>query len=218
MNNTVEQTKRPFTREEILFFENGFFTVEITDPVIKDQIDRIGAAMVNGLEQWDYDEIDSDIKMPRWSAHYEFDDQLCRDMVDLYLPIIKQYSFIYDEQSRVTELSMQAGIHTPALSWHSDYIDTHRADAFILTYPGTIPLNGGELLVGKRTIWNAIDETIRIKPDPYTVVFINNMNPFFVHKVLPLTTEDNFKRLVCSIGWRRNDVLAQTSKTIPRYK
>lgn len=218
MNNTVEQTKIPFSREEILFFESGFFTVEITDRVIKAQIDRVSALMVNDIDNWNYDDIDYDIKMPNWSSHYNFDDQLCHDMVELYLPIIKQYPFIYDDQSHITELSMQAGIHAPALNWHSDYIDTHRADAFILTYPGTVNLDGGELLLGKRTVWNTIDEIIRIKPNPYTIVFINNMNPFFVHKVLPLSAQDNFKRFVCSIGWRRNDVLAQTSRTIPQYK
>ncbi len=204
MNNTVEQTKRPFTKEEIMFFESGFFVYEIEDPILRERVSQLGKKMTDGIDSWVFDNVDTDVKMPHWSAFYDFNDPLCLEFINLYQPIIERHSFIYDSMSKVTELSMQSGIHHPALSWHSDYVDTHRADAFMLTYPGTGPLNGGELLMGKRTIWNTVDETFRMAPDPYKIIFINNMNPFFVHKVEPLKAEDNFKRLVCSIGWRRN--------------
>lgn len=188
----------------INFFKNGFFIHKLT-PQEQESVSVLSKSLKATKDTWIFDLDESDVIMPRWCVFSQNHTQ--RDMaLDVYLPIIKQYKWIYDNFSAVTEVCIHAGLHIPALQWHTDYADSHRSDFFILAYPNDVPIEGGELLIGERTLCGTYRELYRFKPSPTELIVINNMNPFFVHKVEPIKSNDPFQRILCLIGWRKNSL------------
>ena len=96
--------------------------------------------------------------------------------------------------------------------WHWDGLA--KADVLVLVYfckrgERWLPQDGGELLIGERKIpdpmgimsdFSDVKEVGRIPPRERTVVFVNNQNPFLVHKPEPVKTGKD--RFVLTAGFR----------------
>lgn len=189
-------------QQMINFFKNGFFIHKLTLDEQK-RVATLSESLVASMDKWRYDIDETDVIMPPWCVFSHEHAQ--RELVlNTYLPIIQQYKWMFDDFSDVTEVCVHAGLHIPAMQWHTDYADSHRSDIFILAYPNIAAIDGGELLVGERTLYGTFEEFYRFTPTPTEIIVINNMSPFFVHKVEPMKSGFAFDRILCLVGWRRN--------------
>lgn len=208
IDNTVKHVQQKIEPCDVSFFNCGYYVHNISDTQTRKRVESLANDIATSSTMWLPDKIEQDSLMPEWSRCGNFSDPQAEEMLDVYIDIIKSHSSWFDDRSRIIEMSLQCGVHGASTFWHTDYYDTHRSDAFILAYPVCWdPSWGANLEIGLRDLGGDIVNTTVFNLTPHKVLFINNMNPFFVHRVqMLLNAEQNFNRFMLLIGWKRNAV------------
>lgn len=152
------------------------------------------------------EKIDQESEYNDWAMHNAPDNllQSCRGLLESE-SIMGIWMEAY--RAQMSFISLWNGAED--LDWHWD--GPAQADFFFLIYlnrkTGWPEDGGGELIVGVRDVssgylktnLSVVREAQRIRPASRTLVCVNNQNPRFVHKVLPLKNAD--ERTVLMIGF-----------------
>lgn len=208
IDNTIKHARQKIESCDVSFFNCGYYVHNICDTQTQKQVFNLAEQITTSATTWAPDNIEQDSLMPEWSRTGDFSDPQADEILQVYSNIIKSHSSWFDDRSRIIEMSLQCGVHGASTFWHTDYYDTHRSDAFILAYPVFWePAWGANLEIGLRDLSGSIINTVVFNLTPHKVLFVNNMNPFFVHRVQELLNhEQNFNRYMLLIGWKRNAV------------
>lgn len=141
--------------------------------------------------KFEYDLVETDIEVAIMTPH---EHNYC---ISIFQPILEDYKSIFGTNPKLN-IHISRKCHYKSKIFHTDYYD-RLSDFFILFYPMEWNSdNGGELQVGKRELLLSNVEVLQtIAPSLYSVVIINNMNPLFVHQVLPTLVNDETRYLGC---------------------
>lgn len=140
---------------------------------------------------FEVDRVETDIEVAMMTPQ---EHEYC---ISLFQPIINDFTPIFGTNPKLN-IHISRKCHYKSKVFHTDYYD-RLSDFFILFYPiEWDPDNGGKLQVGKQDLLLSKVEVLQtITPSLYNVVIINNMNPLFVHQVLPTLVSDETRYLGC---------------------
>ncbi len=104
------------------------------------------------------------------------------------------------------DVCVNRGVEQASYVAHTDYHDGD-IDFFALLYPTywNSDLYGGHLVIEDRC-QNSSSGTQVIAPTITKIVILNNMNPYFKHKVTSIHPSDEIpNRVLCTVSWKRGN-------------